>query len=90
MNNTFIVSDTHFGHEKTCTVFTRSDGSPLRPFANADEMNEAMVKAWNDRVKPNDRLYHLGDVVINRKYLSILDRLMVGSALSREITISSN
>ena len=75
MNNTFIVSDTHFGHEKTCTVFTRSDGSPLRPFANADEMNEAMVKAWNDRVKPNDRLYHLGDVVINRKYLSILDRL---------------
>ena len=34
----FLVSDTHFGHEKTCTVFRRADDSPLRPFSSAEEM----------------------------------------------------
>jgi len=24
----WLISDTHFGHEKTCTVFKREDGSP--------------------------------------------------------------
>ena len=75
MATTFLISDTHFGHEKTCTVFKRDDGTPLRPFASAEEMDEAMVKRWNDRVRPNDKVYHLGDVVINRKFLHILDRL---------------
>ena len=42
MPTTFLISDTHFGHEKTCTVFKREDGSPLRPFASAEEMDEAM------------------------------------------------
>ena len=75
MGNIFIVSDTHFGHEKTCTVFKREDGSPLRPFANADEMNEEMIKRWNDIVKPHDKVYHLGDVVINKKFLWVLGKL---------------
>lgn len=83
MPSVFLVSDTHFGHEKTCTVFKREDGSPLRPFSNAEEMDEFMVKAWNERVKPNDKVYHLGDVVINRKFLSILGRLNGDKVLIR-------
>jgi len=75
MANIFLVSDTHFGHEKTCTVFKREDGSPLRPFTNADEMNEEMIKRWNDVVRPHDKVYHLGDVVINKKFLWILNTL---------------
>ena len=75
MTTTFLISDTHFGHEKTCTVFRREDGTPLRPFASAEEMDETMVKRWNDRVRPNDKVYHLGDVVMSRKFLHILDRL---------------
>lgn len=75
MPTTFVISDTHFGHEKTCTVFKREDGSPLRPFASAEEMDEAMVERWNARVRPNDKVYHLGDVVINRKALHVLHRL---------------
>lgn len=75
MPSVWLVSDTHFGHEKTCTVFKRADGSPLRPFASAQEMDEIMVQRWNDRVRPQDKVYHLGDVVINRKSLKILDRL---------------
>ena len=75
MTTTFLISDTHFGHEKTCTVFKREDGSPLRPFASGEEMDEEMVRRWNDRVRPKDKVYHLGDVVINRRFLHILDRL---------------
>lgn len=75
MPATFVISDTHFGHENTCTKFKREDGSPLRPFANAQEMDEHMVKVWNERVRPNDKVYHLGDVVIGRRHLQTLSRL---------------
>lgn len=71
----FLISDTHFGHEKCCTVFKRTDGSPLRAFASAEEMDEAMVRNWNTVVRPHDKVYHLGDVVIRRECLRILDRL---------------
>ena len=83
MPASWLISDTHFGHEKTCTVFTREDGSPLRPFSCAEEMDEFMVKAWNERVRPNDKVYHLGDVVINRKFLYILGRLNGDKVLIR-------
>lgn len=75
MPSTWLISDPHFGHHKTCTTFKRKDGSPLRPFADADEMDEVMVARWNDRVRPNDNVYMLGDIAIARKSLSILHRL---------------
>ena len=79
----FLVSDTHFGHAGVCR-FTRTDGvTKLRPWDNADEMDEAMVKAWNERVKPNDKVYHLGDVVMSRRSLSIMDRLNGNKVLIR-------
>ena len=75
MSTTFLVADTHFGHERCCTVFKRKDGTPLRPWTSGEEMDEAMIAAWNSRVGVHDKVYHLGDVVINRRYLSVLDRL---------------
>jgi len=79
----FLVSDTHFGHNGVCH-FTHNDGiTKLRPWANADDMDEAMVKAWNDRVRPNDKVYHLGDVVINRRALKTLSRLNGDKVLIR-------
>ena len=79
----FLVSDTHFGHTGVCR-FMRSDGvTKLRPFDNPDEMDEFMVKAWNDRVGPKDKVYHLGDVVINRKSLGIMRRLNGDKVLIR-------
>ena len=79
----FLVSDTHFGHTGVCR-FTRNDGvTKLRPWDSTEEMDEAMVKAWNERVKPTDKVYHLGDVVINRKSLKILNRLNGDKVLIR-------
>ena len=74
MSAVFLTSDTHFGHKNICK-FTNYDGSPVRPWDDADEMDEEMVKRWNETVRPNDKVYHLVDVVINRKSLAILDRL---------------
>ena len=78
----FLVSDTHFGHAGVCR-FTRDDGSKLRPWTDPDEMDEFMVKAWNETVRPNDKVYHLGDVVINRKALKTLHRLNGDKVLIR-------
>lgn len=82
MPSVFLVSDTHFGHSGVCR-FLRDDGTKLRPWTDPNEMDEAMVKAWNERVKPNDKVYHLGDVVINRKALNILRRLNGDKVLIR-------
>jgi calcineurin-like phosphoesterase family protein len=83
MPSVFLVSDTHFGHAGVCR-FTCDDGvTKIRPWTDPDEMDEAMVKAWNDRVKPTDKVYHLGDVVINRKALNILHRLNGDKVLIR-------
>jgi calcineurin-like phosphoesterase family protein len=79
----FLVSDTHFGHAGVCR-FMRNDGvTKLRPWDSAEEMDEAMVERWNERVKPNDKVYHLGDVVINRKALGIMRRLNGDKVLIR-------
>jgi calcineurin-like phosphoesterase family protein len=83
MPSVFLVSDTHFGHTGVCR-FTRMDGvTKLRPWDNADEMDEFMVKAWNERVRPTDKVYHLGDVVINRKAMKTLARLNGDKVLIR-------
>jgi calcineurin-like phosphoesterase family protein len=84
MPSVFLVSDTHFGHAGVCR-FTHPDDPEvkLRPWDNADEMDEEMIRRWNDRVRPTDKVYHLGDVVINRKALKTLHRLNGDKVLIR-------
>mgnify|MGYP001392298451 CR=1 FL=1 len=71
--NLFLVSDTHFGHEKMITTFKAADGTPARKFANVEEMDELMIANWNAVVRPQDHIYHLGDVTMK---LDIMDRIM--------------
>lgn len=75
MTKTWLISDTHFGHENSWAKFKKDDGSPLRPFTSTEEMDREMVQRWNSVVSDEDRVYHLGDVVIARKNLSILHAL---------------
>lgn len=75
MPNIFLISDTHFSHVGV-TQFMAKDGvNKLRPWDNIEDMDEALVSNWNKTVGPKDKVYHLGDVVINRKALNILYRL---------------
>jgi len=74
MVNCWLVSDTHFGHEKAYS-FLRPDGEKLRPFKDAADGDAVMVEQWNAVVRPNDRVYHLGDVAIKRNGLKTLEKL---------------
>ena len=74
MPSVFLYSDPHFGHAGVCR-FLRDDGIKLRPWDDPNEMDEELVKRYNETVKPTDKCYFLGDVVINRRALGILSRL---------------
>ena len=83
MPSVFLYSDPHFGHQGVCK-FMRNDGvTKLRPWDNVEEMDEHLVKVYNERVRPNDKVYFLGDVVINRRALSTLARLNGDKVLIR-------
>jgi len=64
--NKFVLSDPHWGHENIVN-FTNYDGSDVRPFESMEEMHQTMEDNWNAVVKPNDKVYVLGDVIINKK-----------------------
>jgi calcineurin-like phosphoesterase family protein len=83
MPSVFLVSDTHFSHAGVCRFMCNDGVTKLRPWDNPEDMDEAMVKAWNETVGPKDKVYHLGDVVINRKALSIMKRLNGDKVLIR-------
>ncbi len=63
MSNKFVISDTHFFHERMLD-FLDNDGKRFRGdlFANVNEMNECIADNWIDTVKAKDIVYHLGDV----------------------------
>lgn len=53
--DTFFVSDTHFGHQNAINMCHR-------PWMSADEMNDALVSIWNQRVPKGATVFLLGDV----------------------------
>ena len=73
--NRFVISDHHLGHTNSWEKFKLEDGSPLRPFTSTEEMNETMIERHNAKVKQQDTVYFLGDVVINKKYLELVKRM---------------
>ena len=70
MSRVFVIGDTHFGHAGMCR-FINPDGSKVRPWDNVEHMNEAMIAAWNRVVTKRDKVIHLGDFAMNRRYLAI-------------------
>lgn len=51
----FFTADTHFGHANILKLCGR-------PFDTVEEMNETIIKNWNDRVRGNDTVYIVGDM----------------------------
>ena len=75
MKEVFLTADLHLGSEKTACVFTREDGTKLRPFESAEHQDEVLVQNWNSVVKPTDKVYVLGDVCMKAKDLKTMLRL---------------
>ena len=73
MANIFIISDTHFGQLSICE-FLNVDGERMRPWMSAAEMDEALVDNWNAVVRPQDKVYHVGDVAMKRDNIKTVGR----------------
>jgi len=85
MTRSWVIADTHFGHWGVCK-FTRSDGvTPLRPWDNPTDMDTAIIRNWNELVRPEDRVYILGDLCINRKAIQT-----VGRCNGRKVLVKGN
>lgn len=63
----FLISDTHFFHENMYK-FVGFDGvtRTRSKFASAAEGDEYMIAAWNAVVAPEDHVWHLGDLTMER------------------------
>lgn len=57
MSNIFFTSDTHFGHNRGFIYEPRG-------FSSMEEHDETIIENWNKIVKPDDIVYHLGDVML--------------------------
>ncbi len=53
----YFIADTHFNHENIIKYCKR-------PYKNKIEMNEDIIKKWNESITENDIVYHLGDYAL--------------------------
>jgi calcineurin-like phosphoesterase family protein len=76
MARTWVCADHHFGHANILT-FTDDKGVKLRGsvFKDTDEHDQQLIERHNAVVNDEDRVYMLGDVVINRRHLWKLGQL---------------
>jgi len=69
MGTTYITSDQHFYHKNIIEYENR-------PFKNVDEMNDNMLKKWNNTISKKDKVYFLGDLCIpSQAYKEIVPML---------------
>ena len=71
----FVIADTHFHHEN----IIKYSG---RPFKTVEEMDEEMIKRWNNKVAKDDIVIHLGDFALgSKKEISNLRKRLNGSII---------
>jgi calcineurin-like phosphoesterase family protein len=58
--NIWFSADAHFSHFKIIKYSNR-------PFKTLEEMNTELIQKWNEKVKPNDLVYFLGDFCFKSK-----------------------
>ena len=57
----YYISDLHFGHRNVIGM----DG---RPFETIEEMDETLIRLWNERVTEEDDVYIVGDFAYHNGY----------------------
>ncbi len=61
---TWFTSDQHFGHRNIIAYSSR-------PFANLDEMHEALIARHNAVVAASDDVWHLGDFALDDRLVKV-------------------
>ncbi len=64
----YFIADTHFSEENIMRYESR-------PFKSINEMNEELIRRWNNLVNADDEVYVLGDFGADEQETSILNRL---------------
>ena len=59
MSNIWFTSDLHFGHKN----IIKYEG---RPFSSVEEMDEVIIKNFNEVVKDGDLIYNIGDFALGK------------------------
>ena len=60
----FYIADMHFGHKNILKY-------DKRPFADTEQMDEEIIRRWNERVCDDDTVYVLGDAFFKGEERSI-------------------
>lgn len=77
----YFISDLHLFHEN-CIRFDN------RPFKDVEQMNEAIVSNWNNKVTNGDTVYILGDVSMRGTNLELIQ--LVSTLRGRKVLILGN
>ena len=56
----YVIADLHFGHDNVIDYSGR-------PFFDAEEMDQELIKNWNNVVGKDDIVYVLGDFTLSRR-----------------------
>ena len=70
-----VIADTHFGHTNIIKYCNR-------PFSCTEDMDEALIKNWNETVSNNDVVLHLGDFGVgNKEYVENIIKKLNGKKI---------
>lgn len=85
MSKTWVYSDPHFYHANI-VKFLNFDGSKVRPWDDAEQMTEDLIKMYNEVVDDADRVYILGDVAFTARHM----RNSVSRLKGRKVLVKGN
>lgn len=68
----WFTSDLHFGHRRM--VPGPDSFEQLRPYADVEEMDKAIIDTWNSTVSDDDVVVFLGDFIMNCPKADLLSR----------------
>lgn len=75
----YFTSDLHLGHNNIISLCKR-------PFSDIEQMDKVIIENWNQKVKKNDTVYILGDVVWDKKKVAYYMEQLLG----KKILIAGN
>ena len=72
----YFSADHHFGHGNILSYEHSARRNELgRKFKSVEEMNSYLIRRWNERIKPGDTIYYLGDLAYKSDVAKVLPLL---------------
>jgi calcineurin-like phosphoesterase family protein len=77
----WFTSDTHFADPRVLRI-------DRRPFASMAEHDAALIQSWNELVRPEDEIWHLGDFA--RGTTEAVEALLAGLNGTKHLIVGNN